>query len=566
MDDTLAHKLYSATLLRRHSLSLKSTKLNIDQSSTVSFRQLNVSNSILPTLIFIPGLDGNSDYARSTFENLTGYDVWRMSVTSDDRSSFTFLASTVSNFISRFPKPVTLMGESFGGLLAVYIALRSKSYVSRLILVNPATSFDQTIWPTLGTLISYTGPGFAALGTLTLVATVVEPYQISKQGEEVIARITSTEDAVREVSTLLSVPKLIAELLPPATLRWRLRQWLEQGTDLMKGKYSQILTPTLILVGSRDRLLPSAKEGYRLIDEMINATTELKVFRIGGHAILDGYHNITDVILSSKIFNTSAITSSTKQPILNYFPSEADLKEINQGIVQTLYNSVSPIFLSRNKDGKLIRGLEPTPVGGSGRPVLFVGNHQLYGADLSLIIKEFLTEKRTLVRGLAHPALFQTDPERSFGQNISEITALLTRFGAVEASPASLCELMQMNATALLFPGGGREAYHRRGEDYELFWPEKVDFLRLAAIFNATIVPFAAVGVADSFAMLLDGDDILKLPVIGAQAQRYNRRLPRVRANIEENFATPLSLPKLPQRNYFLFQKVLKIILVLVES
>ena len=31
----------------------------------------------------------------------------------------------------------------------------------------------------------------------------------------------------------------------------------------------------------------------------------------------------------------------------------------------------------------------------------------------------------------------------------------------------------------LLFPGGAREAYMRRGEDYALFWPEKSEFVRM---------------------------------------------------------------------------------------
>ena len=47
------------------------------------------------------------------------------------------------------------------------------------------------------------------------------------------------------------------------------------------------------------------------------------------------------------------------------------------------------------------------PTGIEGRPVLLVGNHQLYGADLGMIIRQFLREKDTLVRGLAHPAIFR---------------------------------------------------------------------------------------------------------------------------------------------------------------
>ena len=31
-------------------------------------------------------------------------------------------------------------------------------------------------------------------------------------------------------------------------------------------------------------------------------------------------------------------------------------------------------------------------------------------------------------------------------------------------------QLMKMNATVLLFPGGIREVFHQRNEDYQLFW------------------------------------------------------------------------------------------------
>ena len=50
-----------------------------------------------------------------------------------------------------------------------------------------------------------------------------------------------------------------------------------------------------------------------------------------------------------------------------------------------------------------------------------------------------------------------------------------------------------------------REAYHNKGEDYKLFWPEKIDFIRMAAMFDAIVVPFAAIGMADSINILLDG-------------------------------------------------------------
>lgn len=36
-----------------------------------------------------------------------------------------------------------------------------------------------------------------------------------------------------------------------------------------------------------------------------------------------------------------------------------------------------------------------------------------------------------------------------------------------------------------------------QGEEYKLVWPDQPEFVRMAASFGATIVPFAAVGEDD---------------------------------------------------------------------
>lgn len=69
-----------------------------------------------------------------------------------------------------------------------------------------------------------------------------------------------------------------------------------------------------------------------------------------------------------------------------------------------------------------------------------------------------------------------------------------------------LLQLLKRKETILLFPGGVKEAYHKKGEEYQLFWPEKIDFVRMAAMFDALIVPFAAIGMADSVNMIFDGN------------------------------------------------------------
>lgn len=66
--------------------------------------------------------------------------------------------------------------------------------------------------------------------------------------------------------------------------------------------------------------------------------------------------------------------------------------------------------------------------------------------------------------------------------------------------------------------GGGREVSKNRDEYYKLFWPPSVDFVRLAAATNATIVPFSAIGGDDAFDIAMDPADILSHPVLAPLA------------------------------------------------
>lgn len=47
-------------------------------------------------------------------------------------------------------RPVYLLGESFGGVLALAVAEARPDLVDRIVLVNPATSFSRSLWPALG--------------------------------------------------------------------------------------------------------------------------------------------------------------------------------------------------------------------------------------------------------------------------------------------------------------------------------------------------------------------------------------------------------------------------------
>jgi hypothetical protein len=55
-----------------------------------------------------------------------------------------------------------------------------------------------------------------------------------------------------------------AEKVKVATFNHRINKWLDQGSFILEGKFSEIYTPTLILAGQNDKILPSAKEAERL--------------------------------------------------------------------------------------------------------------------------------------------------------------------------------------------------------------------------------------------------------------------------------------------------------------
>ena len=165
-----------------------------------------------------------------------------------------------------------------------------------------------------------------------------------------------------------------------------------------------------------------------------------------------------------------------------------------------------------------------------------------------LFSSRFGKTRGALIRGLAHPSAFGGDGGGGFID--------FETFGAVPVNSRALFKLLKKGEPTLLYPGGVREAFKstKAGESYQLFWPSNSsDFAPLAARFNATIVPVAAVGAEEAFDMILDADELLSLPVLGERIARDARDAPVGR--VGERFVAPLSVPKPPDRFYFLFGK-----------
>jgi hypothetical protein len=109
------------------------------------------------------------------------------------------------------------------------------------------------------------------------------------------------------------------------------------------------------------------------------------------------------------------------------------------------------------RNGKIVRGLAGVPKEG---PVLFVGYHQLLAMELSSLVEGFLRERKTIVRTVAHPVFFAGNYE-TLRQELS-LFDLFSMYGAAPVSPINMYKLFKRNEFVLLYPGGAREALHRK--------------------------------------------------------------------------------------------------------
>jgi 1-acyl-sn-glycerol-3-phosphate acyltransferase len=146
-------------------------------------------------------------------------------------------------------------------------------------------------------------------------------------------------------------------------------------------------------------------------------------------------------------------------------------------------------------------------------PFVLVGNHQLLGMqDLPTLVRELEARRGVQVRGMADHFHFQVPLWRD----------LLVAMGGVPGTRENCAALLAAGEAVLVFPGGAREVYKRRGQRYELLWGRRTGFARMAIAAGCPIVPFGAVGAEDRFDVLLDMDDTLAAP-LRAVARRVGR-------------------------------------------
>lgn len=117
----------------------------------------------------------------------------------------------------------------------------------------------------------------------------------------------------------------------------------------------------------------------------------------------------------------------------------------------------NPVMLSTLESGKIVRGLAGIPSEG---PVLYVGYHMMLGMELVPLVARFWMERNILLRGVAHPMMFTKLKDGKLPALSAYDTA--RTMGAVPVSAKNFYKLFSLKSHVLLYPGGVREALHRK--------------------------------------------------------------------------------------------------------
>ncbi|KAL9320336.1 hypothetical protein ACSQ67_012175 [Phaseolus vulgaris] len=510
-----------------------------------------------PTLLFLPGMDGTG-LGLTLHHQALGkvFEVRCLHVPVHDRTPFEELVKLVGEAVklehALFPnKPIYLVGDSFGGSLALAVAAHNPTVDLVLILSNPATSFGQ----------SQLQPLFPILEALPDELHVAVPFVLSFiMGDPVkmasvnignrLPPVKKVEQLSHNLTALLPCLPELANVIPRDTLLWKLKL-LKSAAAYANSRLHAVKAEVLVLASGKDNLLPSVNEAKRLAGLLSNC--KVRVFKDSGHTLLleDG------IGLLTIIRGTCMYRPSRRPDLVRDFipPSMTEFRYAMDQVVGSFRSVTGSVFFSTLEDGKIVKGLSGVPEEG---PVLYVGYHMLLGLELISLTDEFLSEKGIALRGIAHPELFMPKTE-SLSSEFSMFDWVKI-FGGVPVSASNLFKLLSTKSHVLLYPGGAREALHYKGEEYKLIWPDHPEFVRMAARFGATIVPFGAVGEDDIAEMLLDYNDLMKIPIVNDSIREMNRDSIKFRDGrsgevANQNLSFPVLVPKIPGRFYFLFGK-----------
>ena len=265
-----------------------------------------------PLLAYIPGLDGGNGSPFVQFPGLAAdFDVrvQQVNFESDaNLASYDVIVDDAATYLRQESRdrPLVVMGESYGGIIASGLAARHPELVSGLVLVNPATALsvmpelrDDVRWIRFGgvpdSLLNLAL--FAKVGRKTFDSTflagAVREILVDRKLEKLRAEGTHAASRTLDLPCCPTPAPLVTRSSPCVELwtdpglagyydtaledfigqltasksaefwRGRLAQ-LEAGCDFVEGRLSSLTQPVLVVAGTADRLLASEQEAARL--------------------------------------------------------------------------------------------------------------------------------------------------------------------------------------------------------------------------------------------------------------------------------------------------------------
>jgi 1-acyl-sn-glycerol-3-phosphate acyltransferase len=175
-----------------------------------------------------------------------------------------------------------------------------------------------------------------------------------------------------------------------------------------------------------------------------------------------------------------ALALHIEQALAATAPSRLEL-EANYRLVQQLFKP-------------LMFGSDDIPQ----QPCLFVGNHCLFALDAMVLTPVVQKRLGRFLRPMGDKVLW----------SVKSVGSFLTRRGGVIGDPRVCSALMENGEDLLVFPGGSHEAVKPQSELYTLQWKQRYGFIKLAAHYGYTIVPFGMVGPDEFYDHYIEGADL----------------------------------------------------------
>jgi pimeloyl-ACP methyl ester carboxylesterase len=236
-----------------------------------------------PLFVFLPGMDGTGQLLRLQTTGLeAGFDVRCLAIPPTDLTNWEELTEQVVALIHGEIKDdpdriVYLCGESFGGCLAMKVALHSPHLFRRIILINPASSFRR--WPLMG----WSSP---------ITRLLPNPLYHLTSGALVLWLANLHRIAPGDRQALWQA----VQSVPQETSAWRLAL-LNQFT-IPVSQLQHLTQPVLLLASAADRLLPSVAEAQELAQHFPDV--KLLILPDSGHAcLLEEDVNLYDIMQQS---------------------------------------------------------------------------------------------------------------------------------------------------------------------------------------------------------------------------------------------------------------------------